>query len=619
VLNGHRDVACIVAGWGRPVGIKNANAYSLKTVLGLGVHSVPTYQRDYAWSTRQLSTFWDDIVATSFPGGYPGTMEQHYLGALVVVDYDEALGSGQEGLEAVGDPVFHVVDGQQRLATSVLYFAALRDAVSGDDQIDAESRLKLCGQIGRLIETDEDAADGQPILKVVLNENDNAFFRALTVSGLKTIPASRTSHRRIQAAYRFFRRSLTEYAEDVVEKRRLLSSRDAFYKTVLGAVRQHFEITYIEVDTVQSAFQVFESLNAKGLSLSAADLVKNLLLHMSRKEGHTVASAYQKWSEMVEAVGDANVVVFLRHFLCSTRGETVRKADIYPVIREIVSTNGSMKTLVELSRQGKLYSTLTCVSNPSAFQKAEHAAERSLAELRLVGYQQVYILLLAALEQWGIGGRLDMAVRQLISFLVRHSICERNPNKLEVLFTEWALKIRKGELDETALAVLLKQQMPGDDEFVGYFEQLRIADGESMWGRYLLIRLEQRLTPGNGKLVDLQDLTLEHVIPRAVEVEEWFGGTPPKDDDLDEAIRSIGNLQLLYAPDNSAASNKGYPEKLRVYTSPQCDSEGNPLPIPCETFVLIADLVDRHPEQFVLADVEARAKQLAELAVVTWA
>ena len=73
---------------------------------------VPDYQRDYSWDKEQITEFWEDLK--SFAGGDSKTKPggQYFLGATVLVDNGK----------------FHLVlDGQQRLATSTILLAVLRD------------------------------------------------------------------------------------------------------------------------------------------------------------------------------------------------------------------------------------------------------------------------------------------------------------------------------------------------------------------------------------------------------------------------------------------------------------------------------------------------------------
>ncbi len=602
--------------------IKNASAFILQTVFGKGVHAVPTYQRDYSWGLKQCSQLWDDVLATAYPGGHPSPKdhkELHYLGAMVVVDFDPAMGCGQEEIRELNESVYHVVDGQQRLATLVLLLAALRSCLDeAEPAADPGDREKLRTSVAKLIESDDDASDGRPVLKVILNENDNAYFRDLVLSkGKLKTGATRNSHRKMKSAHGYFKTALAEAAADYVQKRHVVESHAQFYQQVLNAVRQRLEVTYIEVDTVQSAFQVFESLNAKGLSLSAADLVKNLLLQACRNDGIPVADAFRQWSAIEEELANGDVVTFLRHYLCSISGKSVRKADVYPTIRSMVKTEGSKQALDGLVKAAHIYGQLTRPAQRVAFEKSAHEAERSLAELRLLRYEQVYILLLAAAERWGLTKDLDRVVRKLIALAVRYSVCERNPNKLEVSFSRWAAELRSGSLDSEGLIARIAEEMPTDEEFKAAFQQLSVADTDARWGRYLLVKLEETVDAGSRKLVDLDDLTLEHIIPRSVDIQKWFG-RELNVEDVREAVRNIGNLALLYAADNSSASNNSYSEKVAVYTAQQTDEQGKPKPTPVETFRLIATLVEQYPTKFDLDDVQTRAEYLANLAAATW-
>src|SRR4051794_28400213 len=76
---------------------------------------VPVYQRSYAWGDEQVTDFWTDLKG-AFEAGFP----DYFLGAVVVADVD-------------GESM--IIDGQQRLATTTIFLAALRDAYAarGDE------------------------------------------------------------------------------------------------------------------------------------------------------------------------------------------------------------------------------------------------------------------------------------------------------------------------------------------------------------------------------------------------------------------------------------------------------------------------------------------------------
>src|SRR5260370_11084094 len=82
---------------------------------------VPIYQRTYAWTVKeQLEPFFEQVEtkATERLNGQR-TAYSHYMGALLVIPEGEAVfGRVQE---------YNVVDGQQRLMTFQLFYAALKD------------------------------------------------------------------------------------------------------------------------------------------------------------------------------------------------------------------------------------------------------------------------------------------------------------------------------------------------------------------------------------------------------------------------------------------------------------------------------------------------------------
>jgi uncharacterized protein with ParB-like and HNH nuclease domain len=73
---------------------------------------IEDYQRSYSWEKEQIQEFFDDLKATVVSG------ETHFFGTLI-------LQEDHRGSEAVT-----VVDGQQRLTTTFVLVAALRDAIS---------------------------------------------------------------------------------------------------------------------------------------------------------------------------------------------------------------------------------------------------------------------------------------------------------------------------------------------------------------------------------------------------------------------------------------------------------------------------------------------------------
>ena len=94
------------------------------------------------------------------------------------------------------------------------------------------------------------------------------------------------------------------------------------------------------VDDEINAYIVFETLNARGLSLSATDLLKNYLftiLHNSKKVDKTNFKILEdRWSKIVARIQDNKVLDFVRiHW--NSRNPLVRKLELYKTIKRNIN------------------------------------------------------------------------------------------------------------------------------------------------------------------------------------------------------------------------------------------------------------------------------------------
>ncbi|EQD88416.1 hypothetical protein HPSA50_0726 [Helicobacter pylori SouthAfrica50] len=82
----------------------------LDKVIEKGVFEIPDYQRGYAWQIRQLKDFWNDLEHVS-------KLENkfHYMHSLTLRELENDF----------GDSAFEIIDGQQRLATSLILLGLL--------------------------------------------------------------------------------------------------------------------------------------------------------------------------------------------------------------------------------------------------------------------------------------------------------------------------------------------------------------------------------------------------------------------------------------------------------------------------------------------------------------
>lgn len=93
----------------------------------VAVFSVPSYQRAYAWGDEQLRPFYDDIATQP-------AEKTCFFGAILL----------EENGEFDGCVKYHIVDGQQRLTTTVIFVGELLEALAragkGEDLVCKKAR-----------------------------------------------------------------------------------------------------------------------------------------------------------------------------------------------------------------------------------------------------------------------------------------------------------------------------------------------------------------------------------------------------------------------------------------------------------------------------------------------
>ncbi len=83
---------------------------NLDSVVEKGVFEIPSYQRGYAWQKEQLEDFWNDLEHVSKLGD-----KFHYMHSLTLRGLENEFESS----------AFEIIDGQQRLATSLILLGIL--------------------------------------------------------------------------------------------------------------------------------------------------------------------------------------------------------------------------------------------------------------------------------------------------------------------------------------------------------------------------------------------------------------------------------------------------------------------------------------------------------------
>jgi Protein of unknown function DUF262 len=284
--------------------------------------AVPTYQRSYSWhsaessdvteddgdSRAQVRELWDDLQR-GYRQGKP-----YFLGTVVLST--EGAPPGRKA----------VIDGQQRLATTCLLLAAIRNAyrANGEDEYARSIHSDFVAKFDRPVGKD------QP--KFILNSDDRDYFDRVVVQGNSGVDAAGESQRLLRDAWMYLQGAVNEFCDQA----------GTTWKPELDHLTAYLQgsaqIIAITVATEADAFLIFETLNDRGADLTVADLLKNYLFSRAEQRLDEVRDTWVVTLNNLDIpkVGNKRFNLFARHYMSSRRGPT-RERELYARIKEEVA------------------------------------------------------------------------------------------------------------------------------------------------------------------------------------------------------------------------------------------------------------------------------------------
>lgn len=535
---------------------------------------VPPNQREYAWREEHVTDLYQDL-AKAIADGEP----DYFLGSIVVAKTDGRL---------------EVFDGQQRLATTVILLAAIRDyyRATGDEQ-----RANIV-EPNYLMSTDLGTLEQQPKLR--LSKMDHDFYLKRVLSKDPDVRASAKpsveSHERIDTAAKIAAR----HVENIVAALPANARSQALHNWVTF-LEERAMVICVQVPDDRSAYVVFETMNDRGLRPSAADLLKN---HLFGLADNRIEEAERNWISMtgtLETVPDSDddiVVTYIRHLWISQHGPTRTKELFDRIKQNVRGKQAAIDLSSELAVSAVYYAAIL---NPSHEMWNPYGpnAKKYIDTLRSLGMEQLRPLLLAGIKKFP-KGEVNRFLLTIVCWVARFLITGASGSgALEAQYGRSAYDITRGNITTTnALASAMAGIVPADDAFQSSFSVARVA--KAHLGRYYLRALqlnadgqdEPQYVPNDGG-----EVNLEHILPQSPS-DEWR--IDP--DTLRANYRRLGNMVLLQASENDLIGNAAYVKK-----KPSLEKSA---------FSLTREAAKY--DKWGLEEINHRQARLAELAVKTW-
>ncbi len=220
--------------------------HSLEDLFALNTFRIPQYQRAFSWEEDpQLDAFLDDLrqqVNTQ-----KKSLNKHYfLGTFLL--HEEEIGAGQK--------VVNIVDGQQRMTTTVVFIATALALHAAGKISFANEKHKV---LRRCFVYDEE----KECQKFHTIQEDDPFFQSAILGfSAATCKQDSPSSRRLKEAADFFTKKVA--TEE--------------WEALIYALKTAKVMVYA-VDSAEDATQIFELQNDRGKSLTSLEALKSFLMH----------------------------------------------------------------------------------------------------------------------------------------------------------------------------------------------------------------------------------------------------------------------------------------------------------------------------------------------------
>lgn len=501
-------------------------------------YEVPSFQRDYSWEQEQIDELWEDYENMSQGG------TQHFMGYLVLQTKDREA--------------FTVIDGQQRLTTITLMIIAalhrfqqlINDNISAKEN---EERVKYYHNtyLGVFNPTNLKTS-----LKLILNRNNKDHLKEMATMNSYEVPEVRkirASNRKLSKALKFFQEKMKEYSDDELIN-------------FLDNVRQGFLFTTITVPNASDAFVIFETLNARGMHLSAPDLLKNYLFSLvDEKDGLSqeyLEDLSEDWFHVLDQLEVTNFTSFLRsyHGMFDT---LIAKKSLYRELRDkITSPNHVPPYLQGIKKYAPIYAAL---QNPDDdfWKEVSYKIVDSLRTLRLFNIKAPLSLLMAVYANFS-AEDFAKVLQWIVVVSIRYNvICGKDSKEQERRYNDMVNKITEEKKPNNAgdkqIITSTKERLlsiyPNDEEFKHAFSRKSMLKKHNKRILHILSEIERHCNKAPSS-PSTDDLTVEHVLPYSPENhwQESFGL-----DTYYEARERLGNIALL--PKSTQLGQEPFEEK----------------------------------------------------------
>lgn len=497
---------------------------------------VPIYQRNYSWEAAQCEQLCKDILRS----GSNDKTSSHFMGSVVYVERSLSSVSSQEPLL--------LIDGQQRVTSCTLLIAALADFLEKNqisEVVGGFSAKKLRHYY--LLNSEE---ENERHFKLLLSETDKATLLAI----LKNAPMPSEPSLRISENYELFQK--------------WIANNQAKLKQICLGLDK-LTIVDVALDRSQDNPQlIFESMNATGLALSQADLIRNYLL-MGLEPSLQNELYRDYWRKMETAFGqdayDTHFDAFMRDYLTAKTSQIPNIRQVYETFKSF-SSEYFADNVRELMADIHTYAQYYCAI--ALKQENNPILKTAFDDLKELQANVTYPFLLNVYHRYQHNrlpeNEMTQIVRLVENYIFRRAICGMPTNSLNKTFAILSRELDKypseiSELDKLKtefFSLSSYRRFPNDAEFVAELHKRDVYHFSRK--SYFFRKLENQ---GRKEKVSIAEYSFEHIMPQNPTLStQWQAELGENWQQIQQTyLHTLGNLTLTAY--NSEYSDRSFAEK----------------------------------------------------------
>lgn len=507
-------------------------------------YTIPVYQRSYSWKKQQCNQLYEDIIDSI------KKRRNHYLGSLVYSENTEDNFS-----------FCPIIDGQQRLTTVILLLKALYDSINEDSRIKNRIYNSLYN----------DNCEDRYKLKLKSIDSDNEELEKVLMGSFDDLDTDSN----IAINYYNFKDRIRKSIDNGMTLEEIFEGI-----TNLEIV----EIILAEEDDAQL---IFESINSTGMNLETSDLIRNFLL-MGIKDSGIQKEYYKKyWVKLQNDIGKENVEKFFYDFLVMKDTRFIEESKVYENFKTYYrNINDQDFVFNEIIKYGEYYKLIICNNSKlygkrsnelcSLFGMLKHNTINPFLlkvcydfdEVQNL-YKNVYLANQVELREKE--NELNNILFLFVNYAIRRAVTEVPSSSLRRFYAGLYDRVfGKNKDNKNKYYKALESYICTINTYDKMPTDIMFNDGlhyKNMYKKSRILRYFFDIIENAGKeLVDMSDLTIEHILPETLS-NKWKEnlGLDKFQEIYDKYVHTLGNLSITGY--NSEYSNYPFDDKKKMFKS----------------------------------------------------